>query len=64
MNVYKVKRYNPSQGICNFKGLKIRVTGVRPLKNEATIPGTRTCLVERAADIPGDDPGSMERPQW
>lgn len=29
MNVYEVKRYNPSQGIYNFKGLKMRVTGFR-----------------------------------
>lgn len=64
MDVYKVKKYNTSQGICNFKGLKMRVTGFTTPQNEATVSGTGICLVERAADIPGDDPGSMEKPQW
>lgn len=42
----------------------MRVTGFRTQENEATILGTGLCLVERAADSPGDDPGSVEKSWW
>lgn len=54
------KSYNPSQDVYNFKGLKMRVTGFR---TKIIIPGTGICLVARAADIPGNDPSSVEKSQ-
>lgn len=49
------KMYNLSQDICHFKDWKVQVAGFRTQKNEATIPGTGICFIERAADMPEDD---------
>ena len=42
----------------------MRPTGLRTQKNEASVPGTGIYSVERAADIPEDDPGSMGKSWW
>lgn len=63
MKVCKVKRPSPPGDVYNFKDLKVTVTGFRTQKNEAPIPGTGICLVERATDIPGEDPSSVEESQ-